>query len=379
MEGWTINIIKDFKDDPILFLILLFPFFNTLLISNIEYGLKGFLVSIFLSILLLLRKRKLNLQLTLLFLTIFIISTVYLFKYYYIASFLKYIIYLGFVLILSSTTSIEKISKYIISIIEFIIPFFLILFFLKIGVDHSYGSPRMQGLMSEPSALAFPITILFLYYLFIEKSFFKICVIGLPSVYLSKSPTVVLVLTTSVLFYAIIKFKFKVLFLSLFSSIIFLKYYEVSFINRLIMGINYVFTLGESGYNPRAEGIFKLLSDISETPWIFLWGRGLNSAAPYYTEMNSLIYTFNIQTSILFFFGISGLILFLFLLIFTIKKNYNNNINLIVLIGIIIYTSLNSAMGITIQYVLFIFIYDIFKKNVNWKRKELYLLSQGGV
>ena len=261
----------------------------------------------------------------------------------------------------------------------------IILFFLHIGIDLGYSIPRMQGLLSEPSAQALPISVTLLYSMSRNgyKRILMICV-SLLAIYLTKSPTVFIVSFISLFFY-FISFKQRLIQIIIFLFLLLLIYHSLdilewidlfidnSTLTRVIDGFISIKTLGQVGYNPRVIGIMQFFKDVTETPFIFYLGRGLDSATSYYLNKGTLRYTYNLPSEIMFSLGIVGVFFYITFILIILKTMLKSYISRILFISILVYTTLNSAMGISYQifmYIYFSYMFQILLRNIYNERNN---------
>lgn|GEM_PF-5899929 len=345
----------------VIYLLLLPIFFYQVKIGESEIVLNTYLITIFLSIIILFRYSKLNINLLLFSLFFSIVSLVGVITNEFAFLTFKYILLLLPALIIPLVVPIERYSQVLINLAVISTVFSIIAFFMNIGVDYSYGGyARMQGFMSEPSAMSFPIGMLFVYGLVEKKKY--LIFLAFTSLILSVSPTVVVVSTLIFLTYFISRVSF---FKKIFSILllIFMVYFsldileiflnlfpDLHILHRIYDGLIYVYSGGEAGYNTRLDKEYFFQDYIS------YFGYGLNT---FPTGRD-----WNIHFEVLYAFGIFGWSLFILLLtttyLYIFKKNDKKSI--IVFISVCIYASLNSAQGIIITIILYTYIMYFVKK-----------------
>jgi len=282
--------------------------------------------------------------------------------------FLDSVVYIAYflpTLFLSTQLNAGQLSSLIRRVAAVMVITFMILYALRIGIDFNYGSRRMQGLLSEPSAMAFPLSILVTAWL-AERRFLLLLLIALPAVWLAQSPTVVVAIVLSLGMLAFMrlpaagKVGIAVLIIAIFMNIIRILngLYVLTgafILKRLSDGILSVLTLGGMGYNTRVAGLLGFFSDVSSNMAILLFGRGLNSATEFYKAKGSLRLTYNLPAEVMFSFGLVGLVVFFISLVWAITRIGRRPIAL-VFYPIVAYTLINSAMGMQYQYLFYVFL-----------------------
>lgn len=353
----------------LIYLSLCFIFVQELKINDTAISLYGNLLSLFFLFLIFVTKEKYVYYYIFFLLIGILVSLLYTFlNIEILIDSLKLYSYIAIYSIIVLKLSIDQYSNKLVRIILFIIPAYIILFYLNVGSTITYGQHRMQGLLSEPSALAFPVAVFFLYAL-VQKSLY-LFVIAVVAIFLSQSPTVILVSFASLLLFFSFKIRYRyitllviVVFLIAFNILDMLKYlksYEIQVFERLYSGVKFLFTFGEVGYNPRLENLFLAYEHFINGN-IFI-GNGLNSLS-YMASQNDMLRDFNIVFEILYSFGLFGLSIFSILLLLTYQyiKNIKNNKIEIVFSTIVCYTFTNSAQGIAFQAILYNFlVYSLF-------------------
>jgi len=273
----------------------------------------------------------------------------------------KYLLLLLPALIIPLVISLERYSQTLINLAIFSTILSIVLFLFNIGVDYSYGGyPRMQGFMSEPSAMSLPIGILLVYGVAIKNKY--LIFLAFIALILSVSPTVIVVSTIILFIYylsrlSLLKKIFLIIFLVLiiYFSIDILKIFldlfpDVHILHRIYDGLIYAYTGGESGYNTRLDKEYFFQDYIS------YFGYGLNT---FPTGRD-----WNIHFEVLYAFGLIGWSAFIFLSISTylfLQKRQDIKI-VIVFLSVFIYASLNSAQGIVITIILYTYIMYFIKQ-----------------
>lgn len=329
--------------------------------------LYGYALSLFSCLILFFSSQKLNKNQFLLFVLFFLLFIVYLpinpagvdtqFK-------LLVMIIIPAIIIPWSTNLDIFASKFVLITSNFLF-LFLILFLVGIGADYSYGTNgRMQGLVSEPSALALLTSIALIY--FIKK---PLIIIPIASIYLSGSPTVLVVSLLSLILFKTMELKrssHKIIFISILITLLFMNYAFLSaidseniHINRFINGINNIVTIGESGYNPRMNDTINAISFLQDNNH-FYFGLGINSAAILSGNIDGGR-ALSLPFEILFSFGIIGLFFYLTLLIKIMINSQIYPIETRILISCVIsYTFVNSAQGVIFQVIAMLILIFIF-------------------
>lgn len=347
-----------------LYLLLSLSFVHEVNYGSIHLMLPGYLLAVAVSFAFFLLFNKINPIAFFCFCFIFFVSLCYGYSHPRFSDSIAYLAYLIPPLFLTSHYDLDQIASAFSRICEYYIILSMLFFIIGIGVDISYSSPRMQSLLSEPSAMALPISSLCIHY-FLEKRWIRLLVLVLPAAYLCQSPTVYVSIMLCFCLFAFFKASFllKVTLsgASLFGLLnivgIFQNLYTVTgkyIFKRMADGFQSVVSLGASGYNTRISGLMEFGKDVTTSPSVFLFGRGLDSASAYYEAKASLRLAYNFPSEILFSFGIIGFVI-LFLLLWNIlhvRKNSKNASSF--LFAIVSYTLINSAMGIQFQYLAFL-------------------------
>ena len=266
--------------------------------------------------------------------------------------------------------SANDLSSSIIVASFWLLILFNFLFFLGVGVNYSYGAPRMQGLMSEPSAIALPSTIIILMGLLSNRKHYTF--VGFLSVVMSGSLISIITPFLAILLYFVISrasnfLRFTATCFLFFAFLGFLQFiiwlpFEQSLISRLQSGILSILSWGQSGYNPRLDYVLGLISYLLDSE-SFIFGFGLNSASIINIEDHGFRRTFSLPFEILFSFGVLGFLVFVaanLLVIYISKENLKVNVAFASLFS---YCWVNSAMGITLQ-ILYISILIMMVKNL---------------
>lgn len=356
-------------------LILLFP----ILFDNISFNNGQTIIHFYSYILLLLfsaiyflLNNKVNLNLFLY--GLFFSSVAYFYSYGSDSNFLlisKYLIMLTPAFFIPNFLSMSSFSKNFIKLIIIFLMVSIVLYFFNIGVNYSYGGyKRLYGFLSEPSAMALPVSVLLLYSVYTKNKL--LLILSIIALLLTKSPTVLVVSITTLLLYYIIQMRnklFQIILLVLSFSIafnivdilyFFISIFELHVFERLVHGIVNITSLGEAGYNPR----FSIFQEFIEN-YISLFGYGLNTY-----EGISRVWMLHME--VIYAFGLVGWVLFLLLILFTMRYIYNTDrISFIIVLSTFVYSSVNSARGIAFTIIIFIYIM-YFIKNIKIKRNLKY-------
>jgi hypothetical protein len=358
------RISKKFKINLLFFLLFLTFFSEIMISSNQKIFLHGYKIITGISLFLILYQGRVRKQALVFFAVILFWSGFYIFIHPNFLYSIKFIFYLIPVFFIVTNYSIEDFCQVLVKVIEIYILMSFILFCIGIGVDRGYGLPRMQGLLSEPSAMALPLPLLFLSF-FNAKKYFKLIVL-LPCIFLTQSPTVYIVTFLSLLLYFFINSKkyTKIILIGfiilIFSNI--LNLLEILYlitnnhsISRLQRGIESISSFGTSGYNPRMRGMLVFFDDILANKLYFLFGGGLDSISVINSqrELSDMAFN-NIPVQVFTSFGITGFIVFICLVFLMLDFYSRRRFIMTIIIPVVIYTSINSAMGIQLQYLLFV-------------------------
>jgi hypothetical protein len=293
-------------------------------------------------------------------LTIAIATLIYVFyiiinPHYFINEIDPYKAYLYTILaiILAKGLKNEEIIAWIKDVFYNYTKIILILFlFFNIGVDQVGLTSRMQGLMSEPSALSLILTFLFIN--FIEQKEIKKLIIVLIASFVTYSLIVYINIILSYIIYKISLKKKKfiimwVILFILFASIIVKILSNIETENWIIqkasLATKYIISLGEEGGYSRAINISVLIEEQYRTNYSWLIGNGPFYGVTYFRERDMLTMTHNVPSILFFDYGIIGLIMGIFwtafaLIVFT-KTKYS-----ILFISTLVYCLINTASGI---------------------------------
>jgi len=363
----------------ILFIYFIFLFIHTLQIEGNKTLLFGYILSILTSFLYLLHKSKINKNS--MYTCLFIFSSFFLYltpDIGYVLNQFKYWIYLFPLLVIPFITSTYKFNLILSESCFVTLILSLFLFCIGIGIDNGYGFPRMHGLLSEPSALSFPISIVLLNGVLYKKKVFAI--ISLVCLLLTGSLMAILITTFTFLMFIFITRKvIKRIFITvgivcfIWFSIFLIEYLAqlggYSSVTRLHQGILFIESMGTNGYNPRFFSVLEVFNYIKDNS--FLFGLGINGAESYVNYTGNLR-DLNLWMEILLAFGVIGTGLFFLLICIFIffSKNIFDKDEAILLSTITVYCFLNSAQGIVFQSLFFIILMQVFKRTPIYDKKN---------
>jgi hypothetical protein len=243
-----------------------------------------------------------------------------------------------------------------------------ILLHYQMGSDYY----RVQAFFSEPSACSAAFSSLFVISLFEKR--FSYVVLSLVIIYLAKSPTTFLtfIITCLVFLLLIKKYRILTVFIGSFCiGTVFLIFIStdlvelgtqlfdsesstMSSIGRLIMGLDDVKSGGGNGSNSRLQGTQALLDEM-EVYNLFLTGYGFNASSEYFISKYGDVKDYSLIYSMLFSYGIFGVIVFYLYILKSIIIVYSKDFKfLLIYIPFIIATGMNSAQGLVMYQVVFL-------------------------
>jgi len=229
-------------------------------------------------------------------------------------------------------------------------------------LDSGYGSPRVQALMTEPSATA-PVIGSGILLSWKRRSYSGLALFIAFGI-LSRSATVILVVLASMIgVYLLERGGAKAVLTGIGVFVLGI----VGFIvlggpdwmirnniggdtaERLINGIRFAITLSEQGYNPRMAGAIELVQQMWKNGFL-LTGYGLNSADVYFRPLTPpgepITRTYSLYLFVLFSYGVIGVLVLLSISITTIFRVARNNRDILyVLIPFLMMSFINSAGG----------------------------------
>jgi hypothetical protein len=355
----------------LLFIYFLFLFVHTLHMGANKTLLFGYLVSICTLLLYVLNKQRVNKKGGYVLLFLFLSFFLYLKSdLNYINSQLKYWVYLVPLIIVPFICNSKDFNSILCKACLLTLIISVSLFILGIGIDTGYGFPRMHGLLSEPSALSLPISVVLLNGIFYKKK--KYILISLFCILLTGSLMTVIITFFSYLMYLFITRRLlsRVLLTAVFLFFLWSLFILIDYlaqlgtypsISRLQQGIVFIQTFGANGHNPRFFSVLEVISYIQENN--FLYGGGINGAEKY-IEVTSNLRDLNLWLEILLSFGIVGTALFfVFLLVYVFFNKYVfSKDEAIILSSITVYCFLNSAQGIVFQSLFFIILFQVLSR-----------------
>ncbi len=354
-----------------LFFYFLFLFVHTLHIGNSKTLLYGYVVSILSMLLYLVKVQRLNIRGQYVF--YFILFSFYFYlntDITYVQSQIKYWVFLIPLFVAPFICDTKKFNQLLCLVCVLTLLLSIPLFLIGVGVDRGYGFPRMHGLLSEPSALSFPISVVLLNGIFYKK---KVYIIGsLFCIILTGSLMAMVITLFSVLMCMFITKKLfvRLILIAIFSILLLVLLWLINYlaglgtfpsISRLQQGIVYIQSFGASGHNPRFFSVLEVVSYVEQTD--FLFGSGINGAEQYINVTGNLR-DLNLWLEMLISFGVVGVgVFFLFLLVAVfLNKRIFTYPEAILLSSITVYCFLNSAQGIVFQSLFFIILIQILSR-----------------
>lgn len=320
------------------------------------------------------------------------------FKYAYPAIFLVLFVFLFYFFINFSfyTDSIEAYKAFIYSLIVIVFSVDLhkrdykpiledvffkylicitFLYFLGFGIDDAGGSLRIQGLMSEPSALSLILCFLFWTYLK-EKKYKKllfVCFVCLLTLSLVVYAQLFIFYLIKLLIEINFKSFLKLLLIGVCVSVTFylLSNNESDFwlVRKASDAVVYTMTNGAEGKNTRGVDVDKLNEEQKSNSFSYLLGNGPNYLVYYYGSRNMLTTTQNIQSILFFNFGIIGMITGLWWILFTLFK-LKKSTYYFLFISAVSYSLINTASGIVNDIYLYSLLFYATNFLYNYKFKK---------
>lgn len=263
----------------------------------------------------------------------------------------RFLFYLIPLFIIPWVFSLNTLIKVIFAAAFFLLISALFLYLMGIGASTGYGYTRLEGVMSEPSAVALPASLIFLYAL--KRKNALLLALSVVCGILSMSATVFFTAVTSLLIYTTMKarksFTRAIIFLAGTSSFISLLYaYSFHFaeskifiLKRIQTESQFIFSLGEEGYSRRGQAFFKIF-DYFKDEWNPVYGIGLG-ASDLLNEVELGIIPLFIDIPISF--GILGLIVYVSAIALFFLNSRNDYANIIFSV-FLVYTTINTASGI---------------------------------
>lgn len=258
--------------------------------------------------------------------------------------------------------------------------FITIIYFIGFGIDDAGGSLRIQGLMSEPSALS--LILCFLFWTFLKEKKYKkllfVCFVCLL--------TLSLVVYAQLIIFYLIKLFVEINFRSFFKLALIAFSVSITFliltnsesdfwlIRKASDAAIYTMTNGEEGRNTRGVDKEKLNEEQKSNSFSYLLGNGPNYLVHYYGSRNMLTTTQNIQSILFFNFGILGMITGLWWILVTLYK-LKKSTYYFLFISAVSYSLINTASGIVNDIYLYslLFYATNFFYNYKFKKKVVNL------
>ncbi len=317
------------------------------------------------AVLFLLFFKNLKSTLTLVIFNLILFSLYFLIHYNYFlvsAEPYKALFYIILAVLFSSDLEKYDYNKILYSTLKKYLIFIILLFFLGFGIDQAGYALRIQGLMSEPSALSFILCFLLL------KSFqFKEYKIFFLTVFVC-----LLTLSISVYIHIFLIYLFKIFrrvtiktflnfgLITIFLVLLFATISQIEIDNWLLNkfkdAIEFTTSGGSTGKNTRAMDMDRLFNEQNNSSTSFLLGNGPGYSVYYYQIRDMLTNTHNIFAIIFFDFGMIGLFSILVLFLFSFYK-LSNSIYFDLFICILSFSFINTASGIVNEIYLFTLIF----------------------
>lgn len=253
--------------------------------------------------------------------------------------------------------------------------FITIIYFIGFGIDDAGGSLRIQGLMSEPSALS--LILCFLFWTFLKEKKYKkllfVCFVCLL--------TLSLVVYAQLIIFYLIKLFVEINFRSFFKLALIAFSVSITFliltnsesdfwlIRKASDAAIYTMTNGEEGRNTRGVDKEKLNEEQKSNSFSYLLGNGPNYLVHYYGSRNMLTTTQNIQSILFFNFGILGMITGLWWILVTLYK-LKKSTYYFLFISAVSYSLINTASGIVNDIYLYSLLFYATNFFYNYKFKK---------
>ena len=233
--------------------------------------------------------------------------------------------------------------KYLILIVIF--------FFLGFGIDDAGGTNRIQGFMSEPSALSLMLNFLFWSY-YSQKNYKKLIFI----IFVCILTFSLVVYVQIILFYVLRLFfdrklisilKFSIILIAVSITLYLSRNIENDFwvIQKVVSAVNHTLSGGSEGKNSRSVDLSTLIQDQSRNSLSFWIGNGPNYGVYYYSNKEVQSPTQNLPSILFFNFGIIGLIIGLLWIFYTLNK-LRKSTYYFLLLSAVSYCFINTASGI---------------------------------
>jgi hypothetical protein len=361
------NILKIKKNlitqNSLLLIYFLFLFIHTLHIGENKTLLFGYIASISAMLIHVLHKQRVNKKGIYIIVFFFLSFSLYLkVDFNYLISQLKYWVYLIPLIIVPFICNIKDFNDILCRACRFTLILSVFLYFLGVGIDTGYGFPRMHGLLSEPSALSLPISIVLLNGILYKKKIY--IMLSLFCMLLTGSLMTMIITLFSYLMYLFIirRLYSRVLLTGVFLIFLWALFTLINYlaqlgtypsISRLQQGIVFIQSRGENGHNPRFFSVLEVIAYSKENSYLI--GQGINGAE-HYIQATGNLRDLNLWLEILLSFGLIGMgAFFIFMLLFVVfNKHVFRSHEAIVLSSITVYCFLNSAQGIVFQSLFFV-------------------------
>ena len=229
--------------------------------------------------------------------------------------------------------------------------FIVIVFFLGFGIDDAGGTNRIQGFMSEPSALSLILNFLFWSY-YSQKNYKKLIFIIFVCIL-----TFSLVVYVQIILFYILRLIFDRKLISILKLSIILIAVPITLylsrniendfwlIHKAVSAVNHTISGGSEGKNSRSVDLSTLIQDQSRNSLSFWIGNGPNYGVYYYSNKEVQSPTQNLPSILFFNFGIIGLIIGLFWIFYSLNKLRKSTYYLL-LLSAVSYSLINTASGI---------------------------------
>ena len=254
--------------------------------------------------------------------------------------------------------------------------FITIIYFIGFGIDDAGGSLRIQGLMSEPSALS--LILCFLFWTFLKEKKYKkllfVCFVCLLNLSLVVYAQLIIFYLIKLLIELNFRSFFKLALITVSVSLTFLilsnSDSDYWLIRKASDAAIYTMTNGEDGRNTRGVDKEKLNEEQKSNSFSYLLGNGPNYLVHYYGSRNMLTTTQNIQSILFFNFGILGMITGLWWILVTLYK-LKKSTYYFLFISAVSYSLINTASGIVNDIYLYSLLFYATNFFYNYKFKKL--------
>jgi hypothetical protein len=274
----------------------------------------------------------------------------------------KALFYIIIAVLFSSDLNKYNYNEILYSVLKKYLILIILLFFLGFGIDQAGYAIRIQGLMSEPSALSFILCFLLLksvqikeYKIFILTIFVSLLTFSI-SVYIHIFLIYLFKIFQRVTVKTLLKIGLITIFLvSFFTTITQIKM-DNWLLNKFQDAIEFTTSGGNAVKNTRAMDMDRLFIEQNNSSTSFLLGNGPGYSVYYYQIRDMLTNTHNIFAIIFFDFGLIGLFSIIILFVFSFYR-LSNSIYFDLFICILTYSLINTASGIVNEIYLYILIF----------------------